>query len=309
MRVDKGLLDSLTKRATGYQDRAKVFRLEQPAMASSVKSAIELTSLIWPWFDHCQMRPDAVSTASVASFLLPDDAGLQVFSASGAIAAAIRGIATRKPLEQDGRNADRKKLVALAEGTARIIADVYRAPDEELRFERLWQLKAQGATLKGERTPTALLQVTGAFRRYVHGLPVLGRASVHVTLGAHSAMTRWGVDWRRVSGKAVAETSVIEPAEGAHRVMADLFWRRPEKPFTLADFTPSSFMLGYVSMPRRQTQSILQPAWIAILDPAGGGTTRGQVVVVPAAPEAFEPLFLVERPVRVLKGRNPPGTT
>jgi len=309
MRVDKDLLDSLTKRATGYQDRAQVFHLEQPAMAGSIKSAIELVSLIWPWFDHCQMRPDVLSTGSVASFLLPDDGDLQVFGASGAIAAAMRGIATRRPLDQDERNADRNKLIALAERTARIIADAYHAPDEELRFERLWHLKAQGTTLKGERTATALLQVTSAFRRYVHGLPVLGRASVHVTLGADSAVTRWGVDWRRVSGKAVAETSVIEPAEGAYRVMADLFWRRPEKTFTLADFTPSSFVLGYISMPRRQTQSILQPAWVAILDPAGGGTTRGQFVAVPAAPEAFEPLIRVTRRTRVAEGRNRPGTT
>lgn len=308
MRVDKDLLDSLVKRATGYQDRAQVFRLEQPAMAGSLKSAVELTSLIWPWFDYCQMRPEAISNAMVASFLLPNDGGLQVFGASGAIAAAMRGAATRKPLEQDERNADRSKLIALAERTARTIAEAHHAPDEELRFERFWQLKAQGTTLRGERTATALLQVTGAFRRYVHGLPVLGRASVHVAVGAGSAVTRWGVDWRRISGKAVAETPVVDPAEGARRVMADLFRRRPERPFTLADFTPSAFMLGYVSMPRRQAQSILQPAWVAMLEPAGG-TTRGQVVAVPAAPEAFEALFHAARPARAVQGRNPPGST
>jgi len=307
MRVDTDLLDSLVKHATGYQDRANVFHVEQPAMAASLKSAIELTSLIWPWFDYCNMRPEAVSNAMVASFLLPNDGGLQVFGASGAIAAAMRGVATRKPLEQDERKADRKKLSALAESAARILADAHQAPDEELRFERLWQLKAQGMTLKGERTATALLQVTGAFRRYVHGLPVLGRASVHVTIGADSAVTRWGVDWRRINGKAVAETPVVDPAEGARRVMADLSRRRPEKPFTLADFTPSAFMLGYVSMPRRQKQSILQPAWVAMLEPAGG-TTRGQVVAVPAAPDAFEPLFRAGRPARGVEGRNPPGT-
>ena len=304
------LLQSLAKLATGYQPRAEILPLDTPPRNELIKSSIATAALIWPWFDECFIREVVVDTVGTAMFMLADDGRLQVFEASGAVAAAIFGAEYRKPLAKDEARIYQDDLIKLAERTAKDLATSRLAADEEFRFERLWRMKAQGVTFKGERSAVALLQVTGAFRRYVQGLPVLGRASINVTLGgAHAAVTRWGIDWRRVGGKAIGETDVVEPAEGARRALADLQRRRPERPLTLADFKPRALQLGYVSLPRRQAQSLLEPAWVAILDPAGKQTTMGEVIAVPAAPDRCEPLFRPWRRATGQEGRSPPNAS
>ena len=116
---------------------------------------------------------------------------------------------------------------------------------------------------------------------------------MHVGVGGDSQVTRWGIDWRRVRPAPFAQTEVVTPEEGAKRVLNDLSWRRPERPFTLKDLEPKSFTLGYLSLSRRREQFVMQPVWLAVLAPSGG-TTMGHVVAVPAAPQAFEP---IDRPL------------
>jgi hypothetical protein len=218
-----------------------------------------------------------------------------VFYPSGALAGTLLTTPTRKPIVVDEQKADRKTLLDHAHKLATAIAQHRTGANDELRFEALWETKAQGVTLKGEKSAVALLEVVGAFRRYLHGLPVWGRASVHVGLGANSAVTKWGIDWRHVTTSAFTTTPVIDPKQGAKRVLDDLSWRRPERPFTLDDFVPASFLLGYHSFSRRREQAVMQPVWIAVLEPRGD-TTMGHVIAVPAAPSAFEP---ISRPARM----------
>ena len=137
-----------------------------------------------------------------AMFMLADDGRLQVFEASGAVAAAIFGAEYRKPLAKDEARIYQDDLIKLAERTAKDLATSRLAADEEFRFERLWRMKAQGVTFKGERSAVALLQVTGAFRRYVQGLPVLG--------AAHRSMSPWaGLMRRSRSGGSTGGASVV----------------------------------------------------------------------------------------------------
>jgi hypothetical protein len=103
-------------------------------------------------------------------------------------------------------------------------------------------------------------------------------------------VTKWGIDWRRVESKPFTHATVIDPEKGAADVLDELAWRRPERPFTLDDFEPASFTLGYFSASRRSEQYVMQPVWVAVLRPRGG-TTIGQVVAVPAAPHTFEPIL------------------
>jgi hypothetical protein len=133
------------------------------------------------------------------------------------------------------------------------------------------------------------MSVVGSLRRYIHGLPVLGRASVHVGLGGNHELTKWGVDWRAKGDAPISEATVIDPNEGAARILAELQRRRPEQQVTLDHLEPERMSLGYVSMPRLQEQRTLQPAWVAMFRPRGQ-TTMGAVIAVPAAPAAFEPL-------------------
>jgi hypothetical protein len=286
------LLAALVKQAKGYVGGVPVFRIEQPFAEESVKQAWALATRMWPQFGDCIFRPEHLGDLFTL-IRLPDDGHVRVFHPSGAIAGLMRPKGARKPLPPDGRRANRKRFADLAHQMASAISKLHAGPDDELRFESQWELKGQGVTLKGKKGPVSLFEVLGAFRRYLHGLPVLGRASVHVGVGGDSQVTRWGIDWRRVRPAPFTQTEVVTPEEGAKRVLNDLWWRRPERPFKLKDFEPKSFTLGYLSLSRRREQFVMQPVWLAVLAPRGP-TTMGLVVAVPAAPRAFEP---IDRPL------------
>lgn len=286
--VESDLFAALVKLAKGHRDRVPVFHTVQPSSEESMKQARALAVLIWPLFGECSFRPENVD-GLVTQMRLPDDGHVGIFRPSGAVAGSMHPMQTRKPIAPDERSVDRKPLADHALRIAAEISRLHAGRDDELRFESQWERKGQAVTLKGDKGPVALFEVLGAFRRYLHGLPVLGRASVHVGIGRGSQVTRWGIDWRRIRPEPFAQTSVVSPEEGVKRVLDDLWWRRPERPFTLKDFEPKSLTLGYLSLSRRRQQFVMQPVWLAVLKPRGP-MTMGHVVAVPAAPQAFEPL-------------------
>lgn len=291
--TDSDLANALVKLAKGYRDSVPVFQIQQPAPKDSIAKAQRLLIALWPQFGDCSPFWN-VNNGVLTQLRLASDGRMDIFHPSGAIAAAARPLSVRKPIATNETKVDRKPIVAHATKIAGVIAKSSIASNEEMRFESTWEWKANGETIaRGKepinKLPTALFEVLVAFRRYLEGLPVLGRASVHVALGAGETVTRWGIDWRPVKKEPMTHTSVLDPTEGAKRIMDDLFWRRPGRPFTLKDFEPKSFELAYFSLSRRREQSIMQPAWITVLAPRAP-MTMGQVVVVPAAPQSFEPM-------------------
>ncbi|HEV8366190.1 MAG TPA: hypothetical protein VGQ52_21935, partial [Gemmatimonadaceae bacterium] len=219
---------------------------------------------------------------SSASFRFTNGGILTVFPLSGAAEASLTEAWRDGPIAPDERKADRKGLRPYLDRMATALAATELLPDEELRSESIWEIRGDSVTLKGERGPTALLSVVGAYRRYIHGLPVLGRASVHVKFGANSRPTGWGVDWRRRSGRAVASAKLVEADEAARRISTELSRVRIERPVDLDEIRVESFQLGYFSAGRLSPQRLFQPAWVAVLGPRPG-TSMGKVVAVPAS--------------------------
>jgi len=175
--------------------------------------------------------------------------------------------------------------------------------DEDLRFERLWRLKAAGVTEEGERSATALTRVVGAYRRHIGRLPVLGRASAFVEIAAEGKPVTAGVDWRPVLEEPIDETPILSSEEGAVRALAELQRFNPDRKVTLEDYTPDLFELGYFSLAKRSQQAVMQPTFVAMFKPTGSFPSIGRIVVVPAAPNAYEP---ISRPLAVPPaGRHP----
>jgi hypothetical protein len=283
------LTRALAAVATGYRESAPVFHILAQKSDAMLREAQAMLAFIWPQFGDCSPFVNW-GGSTVAIQRLPSDGSLKVFP-SGAIEATMFSTAARQPLTPDEHNADRKKLIADLHQIASGIAKLRMAVGEDLQFESLWEQKAQGVTVKeGARTPVALLAVVAGFRRYLHGLPVVGRASVHVGLGGGSVVNRWGIDWRLVKPEPFSETEIVGPEVGAQRVIEDLWWRRPERHFTTEDYEPKSFRLGYLAHSRHTGQFTLQPVWVAVLNPRKGNS-MGHVIAVPAAPHAFEPII------------------
>jgi hypothetical protein len=294
--VDRGQVQALASRAQSYRERAPVHRVQAIPFDDQIKRAALLGGLVWDLRGDCEPRVVADQSPGMARIQLPEDGNVNVYTPSGAIDAFITSTASRPPLATDERRADRTNIRARLREAAEKLAKHLITDGEELRPERLWETKARGETVRKESSPTALLEVVGSLRRYLHGLPVLGRASVHVGLAGAHEVTKWGVDWRPRDGDAFSETEVVDPDEGAQRVLAELRNRRPESGES-PDLEPEEMTLGYLSMPRRYEQRVLQPAWVARFRPTGT-STMGVVVAVPAAPTAFEPLGFPARPLR-----------
>lgn len=294
--VDREQVRGLAARAQFYRERAPVHRVQAIRGGGLIKRASVLAALVWDLRGDCAPRVVADESPGMARIQLPEDGNVNVYTPSGAIEAFITSAASRPPLAEDERRADRTTIRARLRDVAETLATHLIAPGEELRPERLWETKARGETMERASSPTALLEVVGSLRRYVHGLPVLGRASVHIALAGAQEVTKWGVDWRLRESDAVADTEVVDPEEGARRVLAELRNRRPESD-TPPDLEPEDMSLGYLSMPRRYDQRVLQPAWVARFRPRSG-STMGVVVAVPAAPTAFEPIGFPARQLR-----------
>jgi hypothetical protein len=301
---DSELFASLREHAEDYRERLPVYQTAQPSRREVVATARRLLVDIWPQFGDCSplVMPEG---DLVAEMQLPGEGHLRVFPASGAIAASTRPAVAQSPIGADERKIDRDPLVEHTKRVAELIARQYLDDNGSVRFESLWELKGRGVTIpteanpQSQESPVALFEALGAFRRYLGDVAVLGRASIHVAIGPAAKVTRWGIDWRRLRDKPLLHTPVVDPEVGARRVLDDLWWRRPERAFTLDDFEVLEFRLGYLSFSRRREQHMMQPTWLAVLAPRGG-TSMGQVVAVPAAPRAFEPMG---RPAGVQIGR------
>jgi hypothetical protein len=218
---------------------------------------------------------------------LPEDGTVNVYTPSGAVEGFISSSTSRPPLAEDESRADRAKVRARLREVAELLAKPVLTEGEEVRPERLWETKARGVTMKGEASPVALLEVAGSLRRYVHGLPVLGRASVHVGLAGAYEVAKWSLDWRSRDGDALTEAEVIGPDEAAKRILTEMRNRRPEASAPGGDIEPEQLTLGYLSMTRRYEQRVLHPAWVAKFRPKAPATL-GVVVAVPASMKAFE---------------------
>jgi len=288
-------VQALASRAQYYRERTPVHRVQTISVENQIARASLLAGLVWDLRPDCAPRAVTDQSPGMARIQLPEDGNVNIYTPSAAIDAFITSAASRPPLADDERRADRGKIRARLREVAGNLTKDFMTDGEELRPERLWETKARGETMQRESSPTVLLEVVGSLRRYLHGLPVLGRASVHVALGGHE-VTKWGVDWRVRDGDAFTETEVVDPDEGAKRVLAELRNRQPESGKSL-DLDPEQMTLGYISMPRRYEQRVLQPAWVARFSPKGGSTI-GVVVAVPASPTAFEPIGFPARQLR-----------
>lgn len=283
MRNASALADALERAAHGHRAIADVIELEPPARAPDVDAAEKLARLFWEDIRKCRWRQivgDHIGAAS-ARYQFPESGLITLFPASGAIEADITNAWQWGPIAQDERKADRAALKPVLGRLATALGAQLMSADETLRFERAWETKGRATTLKDEEGATALLSVVGAFRRFIDDLPVLGRASIHVKLGAAGRPSGWGSDWRKCS-KRISKIAIVEPQHAAKRVVETLSRRWSGKEPSIDHYNVELFQLAYFSAARRIGQQLFEPVWVAKLSPRTA-MGAGQVIVVPAA--------------------------
>lgn len=291
MTTGTSLGKELVNTLTNFRDTVPVFRVRdrgpdelEAEAADFARRFLEIYSDIEPHI-HVDRRAGRVA------LVLPDGDRGRVFTASGAMA-VTRGLgALTYPI---GEKADLEALRTRAEEVVeRLRPDRLPAQDERIEFERLWRINATGMTETGERGPVLVTRAVGAFRRYLHDLPVWGRASVFIKLGGDGIVEAAGIDWRPHDPEPVDQVKPIDPERAAAAVVGELAVATPGETERDDHYAVELFSLGYLSLAKRREQAYLQPVYVAMLR-ATGWATLNRLVVVPASVTPYEP---ISRPV------------
>jgi hypothetical protein len=178
---------------------------------------------------------------------------------------------------------------------------------EELRFERLWQIKAQGASAVGNPTEPVLCRAVGAHRHVVRGFPVWGAASATIAL-AGDLLDRVTVQVRETTGEVLTDAPILPLDRVATTVAARVRVLLGGSNVDLDDIAePAPLQFGYVSLGRRKPQRLLAPAFVASVK-IGGAYPHGLAFVIAATEEpfiAFEPAALEAPPIFARRKPNP----
>ena len=277
------LLKKLIDKTCHYRDVVPVFRVEPCALDELEASALRLAASVAGCEGDAKSRIERRNGRS--DILLQDAVRARVYHASGAFAVKT-GLAPMEHLI--GEKADKEALTqSVATAAKRLGLDRFVAHGEQLVFERVWQIKASGISGEGVRGREVVCRAVGAFRRYLHDLPVWGRASAVVEIAGGDRIGGVGVDWRTVAAEPIDRAKVLAPEMAARAVLNDLHSRLPGGEFSDDDFDVGMFSLGYLSLPKRRAQSVFAPVYVAMLE-RRGWTSTNYLIVVHGSEKVYE---------------------
>ena len=278
------------------------------AMSDKPPTHVDVVELVPPTRDQVRQRVEQTlrTTAEAAGLdlagmktaetdarivtRLTDGSRAVGFTASGAVAVKVNMEPFAHLFDADSggdRLTDLARIGADEQGFSTLVPG-----DDELRFERLWRVKAAGADREGRHNDPVLCRAVGAFRHVTRGLPVYGRASATVELAAGGRLASLSTSLRRRaedgSGKTIA-TVPVRPAGDAAQDVATRMVTAFGNPAELrgARVEPEFFRFGYLSLGRRRPQSLLAPVYIASLAVIGEHETSAHLIVASASVEAF----------------------
>ncbi|MEO7497526.1 MAG: hypothetical protein ABIT83_14135 [Massilia sp.] len=163
------------------------------------------------------------------------------------------------------RMEDKEHLIRQVNQSAKeVVARQWVGNHGELVFERLWQMKAQGADLQGNSCEPLLTRVVGAYRQVVDGLPVLGAASVALRLAGNGALDMLSVQARPSAAEVLEKAAIIAPELAARQLSFQLVsLLGPVRDLPEDVIESQSMQFGYLNLGKRKAQRLLAPAYVA----------------------------------------------
>ena len=294
---EQTLIDSLAAACEGQQPtRADVLVLrpftEDDVRARASRFVGQLHAADACARDHVQL----VARADRTQVLLTGGARAVVYHASGALQYSAGIAPFQAPFE---RTEEREVLTRLVGAAAqRLNIRDWAADNGSLAFERLFQSKGQGADRNAHLSDAVLFRVTGTWRHLIGGIPVLGAASVAVTLAGDGTLDALAVRIRPAVAEKLDNAAIIAPELAARQVAARLASVLGEAREKLpGDAVVSQTMrFGYLDLGKRKAQRVLAPVFLAQIVLRHRLETQGYVFAVPATERHYLelPLFGAE---------------
>ena len=143
-----------------------------------------------------------------------------IYHASGALQFSAATAPFHAPFEQV---ADREVLTRLVtEAAQRLNIGDWAGDNGSLAFERLFLSKGQGADRNARASEPVLFRATGAWRHAIGGIPVLGAASVALTLAGDGTLDALALRIRPAVSEKLDSAAIIAPELAARQVAARL---------------------------------------------------------------------------------------
>lgn len=160
----------------------------------------------------------------------------------------------------------------------------------QIGFERLWQLKAAAANREGKVIDPVLFRAVGAFRHHVADLPVLGPASAVLIVAGNKSIDSVSIHVRPTMRETVDAVPVLSPDEGAKAIARQLGVLMGQSDVSLDEVAEPGWMqFGYLSLPKRKSQQLLEPVYVAQID-IKGEHAQGYVLVSHGSEMVHEPI-------------------
>lgn len=227
---------------------------------------------------------------------LPEGARAVVYHASGALQ-YTSGLA---PLEAPFERLEESAVLVRRIGDAaqRLKIADWAGEQGGIAFERLWQTKGQGADREQRVSGPTLFRAIGAYRHSVCGIPVLGAASVAITLAGDGRLDALAVNVRPVLSETLDSAIVVAPELAARQILERLrgLLGRAKEPLPADLIASSTMRFGYLDTGKRKSQRLLAPVFVAQIALRHRLERQAYVIAVPATERHYLelPLFGTE---------------
>lgn len=285
------LIESLAANAVKVPETADIFAVQQFSLDEMLARTKHLLTLVAAMEDDCVLdRGDWVSRDDQTAIRLPQGARAILYHASG----AMQYVSALTPLQAlFKRIEDKEVLIRLLNETAKKLRIHEWAGDQgSIAFERLWQMKAQGADMAGKMSDPVLSRVVGAYRHSVAGIPVLGAASVALRLAGNGAIDSLSVQVRPSAAETIDKAKIIEPELAARQLVQQLvsLLGSGRDPLPRDVIESQAMYFGYLNVGKRKAQRLLAPAFVAQVVLRHKLERQAYVLAVPATEKTYLPI-------------------
>ena len=284
----RDLVRQLEESIGDVPEQAEIFGVRQYAVEESVKRARRIIAAAGEVCSFAMERADWVTQADRTLARLPLGGRAVVHHASGAVD-VLTGLA---PLEMLFEKLEaRETLISMVEETAEKLGVNDWVGRDQLKFERLWQIKAAAAD-RSRNVEPVLCRAVGAYRQIAGRLPVLGPASVSIKIAAGGALDRVSVLMRETAGEALEWAPVLAPHQAASQIASQLYGLMGNAKVPLERLeVKASMSFGYVTLGKRKAQRMLSPHYVAMIQ-IRAEEAQAYQFVVPATEKIYEAICL-----------------
>jgi hypothetical protein len=187
---------------------------------------------------------------------------------------------------------DRRSLAKLIDLTAeKLNIRQWIGEKEQLRFERLWQIKAAAGDRNGKVVEPVLCRVVGTYRHIVNDLPVWGAASVAIKLAGEGTLDSITIQLRERTFEVLDRPKIVSPEQAVRQILLKLESLMGNYKISIDEIAePEWTHFGYLSLPKRKVQRVLAPVYVSAIKINGQQESQAYLFAISATEKAYLPL-------------------